>query len=275
MFFWIFISYLFGRYLNLKLENKFFNIKSLLSTTFTIIFSCIFYYSFLYDQSLFNNFSEVQINPYLMIVKIGLLSHLFQFTTKYIYNKYTNKYEKFVFIGSEKTAKILKNEIKLSKLLLKIKFKRKYLENYNSINFDKFDGVICEDKKQLIKFRNYFKNKSIFNFNVIDVEYFFEKYLQRFPPSLLYICKNNHFNSISSKNHFQFILKRIGDLIFSSLLLIIFSPVMILVSIVICLVDKRANILWQIRSGKGGKTFRITKFRTMCLNIRIMVQCGL
>lgn len=67
------------------------------------------------------------------------------------------------------------------------------------------------------------------------------------------------------------ILKRTIDVILSIILLIVFSPVMLLTAIIIKLTSpgpvlvEKSNIHMQ-RIGKGGKIFRLYKFRSMSVN---------
>lgn len=58
-------------------------------------------------------------------------------------------------------------------------------------------------------------------------------------------------------------LKRIVDLILSLLILIIFSPLIIIISLVIWYKLGLPVLFGQIRPGKNGKPFKIIKFRTM------------
>lgn len=58
-------------------------------------------------------------------------------------------------------------------------------------------------------------------------------------------------------------MKRFFDLIFSSLGLLIFSPLFLLVAILIKLDSKGPVFFRQKRVGKNGKIFKIYKFRTM------------
>lgn len=62
-------------------------------------------------------------------------------------------------------------------------------------------------------------------------------------------------------------IKRIFDLVFSILFLLFFSPLLLLVSLLIFLTD-RGNIFVKdpLRYGLGGKEFRMFKFRTMVPN---------
>ncbi len=63
---------------------------------------------------------------------------------------------------------------------------------------------------------------------------------------------------------YQRVAKRILDLIFSSLLLIITSPLMLIATLASLIVEGRPVIYCQDRVGKKGKVFSIIKLRTMC-----------
>lgn len=59
------------------------------------------------------------------------------------------------------------------------------------------------------------------------------------------------------------VLKRVVDLVVSSLALIVFSPLLLAIAIVVKL-DSRGPVFYSAeRIGKKGRTFRCTKFRTM------------
>ena len=60
-------------------------------------------------------------------------------------------------------------------------------------------------------------------------------------------------------------IKRILDIIFAFLALIILSPVMAAVAVIIKLTSKGPVIFKQQRLGLGGKVFTIYKFRSMCV----------
>lgn len=64
----------------------------------------------------------------------------------------------------------------------------------------------------------------------------------------------------------QFILKRIMDIILSTIGIIILSPLFIILSIWIKLDSKGPAVFKQIRVGLNGEDFTIYKFRTMIVN---------
>ncbi len=58
-------------------------------------------------------------------------------------------------------------------------------------------------------------------------------------------------------------IKRIIDIVVSAIALIVLSPICILVSIMIKLIDKNPILYTQDRTGLHGKNFKIYKFTTM------------
>lgn len=64
-----------------------------------------------------------------------------------------------------------------------------------------------------------------------------------------------------------FILKRISDVIFSSIVIVVFLSWMIPIIGMLILLDSRGPVFFvQRRVGRGGKTFLCLKFRTMVIN---------
>ncbi|WP_235957351.1 sugar transferase [Parvibacter caecicola] len=67
-----------------------------------------------------------------------------------------------------------------------------------------------------------------------------------------------------SKKRRQLIVKRIFDVVFSALLLVILSPVFLILAIAIKVDSPGPVFFRQERVTQYGRTFRIFKFRTMC-----------
>ncbi|HQM02985.1 MAG TPA: sugar transferase [Ruminococcus flavefaciens] len=75
----------------------------------------------------------------------------------------------------------------------------------------------------------------------------------------------NH-TSVHNRKFWYSIIKRIGDVFFSLLALVLLSPFLIIVSILIFLEDRHNPFYVQDRVGLNGRIFRIYKFRTMRVN---------
>lgn len=71
---------------------------------------------------------------------------------------------------------------------------------------------------------------------------------------------------LHSKRYY-WILRRAQDIIFSSMALIVLSPVMAAVALAVYLDDPKGSpIFSQIRCGRNGKPFKFYKFRSMCVD---------
>src|SRR5262245_5459337 len=60
--------------------------------------------------------------------------------------------------------------------------------------------------------------------------------------------------------------KRLMDVILSGIILFALAPIMALIAALIRLDSPGAILFQQLRVGKGGRTFKILKFRTMVLD---------
>lgn len=63
------------------------------------------------------------------------------------------------------------------------------------------------------------------------------------------------------------VLRRAQDIVFSSIALVVLSPVMLLVALAVYIDDPKGSpIFSQIRCGRNGKPFKFYKFRSMCVD---------
>ena len=85
-------------------------------------------------------------------------------------------------------------------------------------------------------------------------------------PEFLKNDKVKEYYSILSKKKISLMIKRILDIFFALLILIILSPLMIIIAICIKIDSKGPVFYKQERVTIYNKTFRIFKFRTMCSN---------
>lgn len=65
-------------------------------------------------------------------------------------------------------------------------------------------------------------------------------------------------------------IKRLIDIILSIIMIIVFMPIMLIVSIMIKIDSEGTIIFKQLRVGKNGEAFNIFKFRTMIVNAEKM-----
>ncbi len=69
----------------------------------------------------------------------------------------------------------------------------------------------------------------------------------------------------TTKNAYRF-FKRLFDIIFSALMLLGLSPVLLVLTVIVAIDTKGSPFFTQLRMGQGGKPFRIYKFRSMSVN---------
>lgn len=70
---------------------------------------------------------------------------------------------------------------------------------------------------------------------------------------------------LPKRRGYEFV-KRLSDLLLSIIALIILSPVMIVIAVVIFFGDFHSPFFVQTRLTKGGKEFKMVKFRSMCVD---------
>ena len=83
---------------------------------------------------------------------------------------------------------------------------------------------------------------------------------------------NNDIKTEVNKKTVYLKVKRIIDILISSLGLIILSPIFLLLAIIIKIDSKGPVFFAHIRVGKNGKKFKMYKFRTMCDNAQKMIR---
>lgn len=78
--------------------------------------------------------------------------------------------------------------------------------------------------------------------------------------------------NINRKYVYHF-LKRLMDILGSSVGLIVLSPIFIIIAIAIKIEDEKGPVFFsQIRIGKDGKKFKMYKFRSMCVDAEIKLK---
>lgn len=80
------------------------------------------------------------------------------------------------------------------------------------------------------------------------------------------IVSPEEIDEILKKRKIQLVLKRFFDIVVSFIGILILLPIFLIIAIVIKLSSKGPVFFRQVRVGKGGKEFRIFKFRTMVVD---------
>lgn len=79
-------------------------------------------------------------------------------------------------------------------------------------------------------------------------------------------------SKLKHKKHFYLIIKRIFDILLSTIGLLILWPLFIIIGILIKIDSKGPIFLRQIRIGKNGKSIKIYKFRSMIDNAEAILD---
>jgi len=156
------------------------------------------------------------------------------------------------------------------------KFKHSRFSNYKIIerpeifNFESMKEIVEREKENiLIVFPKLSGQDSIIDFvykliplevDLISIVDFYEMIMLRIPIDQL---EENWFISNIDSKKFYKLIKRFIDISCSLLLIVLFSPLLLAISLLIFLSGKKAIIYAQKRSGKNNKPFILYKFKTM------------
>ena len=263
--FWIFISYLRGRYSHLKIRNSFknyilkFRELIIISTILSLTLFCLKIINvdlYLYSKNLPLIFS--------IFISLSMLNELL--INKFIKLILPFKFEKIFFLGSN-------NDLEQIKSIL-----RNY-EYRNKINFDAIEAnydlseipdkliiskenELCNESKLL---KHFLKN----GVQIFTKYSWFEYELNCLPVDLLdseeILYSKNFFN----KKDFEFKIKRVGDILISSILIFFSSPIILICGILIWITDRGPIFYKQQREGLFREELNIYKLRTMVVNAEV------
>ncbi|MGE4465997.1 exopolysaccharide biosynthesis polyprenyl glycosylphosphotransferase [Sphaerochaeta sp.] len=238
--------------------------KYLLScVTFLLSFSIviIFLQYILFDRVDIQRLKLFSINLHILIyfyLRLFIIKKLLKDTVRYIFivkNQYSSELETII---AEKTAK-LKNWIYqgATNAELICNIVKKQNSESNIILISDLSHYNEAEQKIILELK-------IGGHLVHTYADFSEIYMNRIPVENIndeWLILSRGFDSIFQNNYTR--LKRISDIIFSIVGLILASPLVIMATIAIKLDSRGSVIFSQIRSGKDGKPFTIYKLRTM------------
>ena len=258
IFTWILISYITGRYYVISYKNKQF-LKLILEDIYRILLTIIFI-SFI--TLLFISIPHITnniINLYYFF-NVIILSIVVQFIYHYLIKLRSDKYRgKWIFIGSHEKFLEINKKLNNQNRVLNIKFLDIKNAKFNQNETEYFEGVITDNSY------NNFENIKTKNSDIITICEWFEKVLHKIPSDYL---STKDLNSTTQKYFVkrEKLMKRLADIFVSTLILISSIPLLVIISLIIKLEDGGPIFYSQIRTGKKGKLFKITKLRTMNIN---------
>ena len=260
--FWIFISYLRGRYSRFKIRNSFKN--------YILKFRELIIISIILSLTLFC-LKIINVDLYLYSKNLPFIFSIFislSMLNELLINKIINlilpyKFEKIFFLGSN-------NDLEQIKSIL-----RNY-EYRNKINFDAIeanydlseipDKLIISKENELSNESNLLKHFLKNGVQIFTKYSWFEYELNCLPVDLLDSEEVFYSKNFFNKKDFEFKIKRVGDILISSILIIFSSPIILICGILIWINDRGPIFYKQQREGLFREELNIYKLRTMVVN---------
>ena len=261
--FWIFLSYILGRYSEISKQNF---LKKLI-----LEFKNIFLINSVIIISLFitkiiglNNIFDSKNIPNILFI-LNLFSFLKEIVMYQFFDAiFAKSFIKILFLGEKSELLKLKKILKDYSYKKIVKFKMIYPDLNSKIIPDQ---LIISNKYEL----NYENEQLIQNFlskgvQVFSIKKWFEFELNCLPVELMDSESFINSSIFSNNKDIEIRIKRTADIIVSLLLLIITSPIILISSIIIWLTDRGPVIYKQTREGIFGQNIYIYKLRSMIIN---------
>ena len=239
---WLVICYVIGLYNNYfdRLFRYSFNFLDLLKNLYKTFLSCLIQIGLYFFFMVFtaNYFESIKFYHFVdFSITLAITSFIFRF----IYKKYLKVFlhkKNWIVFSDKKLFESIKNELKMHNINSHQLFFYDKKENKN-MDFNIVSGLIISgnqfDDQFLRKFKNILsllKGVSIFTINE-----WCGLVLNRYPVKILPKESEYKLFLSSLRTNYSFRIKRIGDLIFGSLLLIFTLPISIIVALLIKLND--------------------------------------
>ncbi len=270
--FWIIGSYILGRYVKIKVINYGLFINSIISTIILFILCNVIYFFvnlffplLIFSNLINQNFFSVKLSSTFIKISfyIAIISLLYQSFFNILYYKINHNKNNWIFLGTY---------YKYKKILKELKFKEKQInlkilsidQNIYDYDLKNVRGIIIEDYQKIsnLNIDKIFELKTR-GLKIESLLSWFEREFQRIPTDML----KNKYHLItrikSLEDNYQLRFKRITDIVFSLILLLMTFPLCLLISLLIFLEDNGPIFYTQVRTGQNGKRITITKFRSM------------
>ena len=257
--FWILISYSMGCYSTRNINSIEILKRHIKKITIFTLFIFIVY--LIYKFLKFQNFNNINYIPFQIIT----VSFLFQIILNKIIVQNFEKEKLSLFIGNKLSFNQIKKELNNSRINANLIF---YDSNFDLVTDKDFEGLVIDDNfylsSNLEKKLKYKVSKS--RFKVLSKLNWTLYILQRIPNVV--INDNTTLKTIRKfeLQKFELGIKRVGDIIFSGILILVTFPIVSLAILFIKLEDKGPIFYSQIRTGFKSKKIRIWKLRTMYAN---------
>ena len=262
---WSLTSYIFGRYVSgaeggAKSDTWNFVGKQLIGTgtVLLITLGITVVHNWLFNQ----NPVEASFRSFLVpfLVSLTLVSPIVQLAISRLSAiRDRDGNSTWMYVGTDLGFQRLQVMLKWSRVQVRTEHVRP--ENLSKIMSDRYIvDRFCGQPPDVLKILSKYQSKGSL---VLSLLAWCEVFLQRFPSELLSEEEllAGRFSII--KGNFQTRLKRVGDIVVSTSLLIITSPLVLIAGLLIKLSDRGPILYSQVRTGLYGNPFRIWKLRTM------------
>ena len=264
---WVLSSYVIGRYQISKPSFVVHLFTNIFSSLFCLLLLLSSQALFLWSFSLFYPVSPLPYKSFPPFLLYAFLSSILQFLLAFLFSYVAKRNSNWLCFVPQKVIDKLNTNLewcRLSASLIKIDDivsvkDIAYYHNYAGLLIYSFHDLPLSTQEYIL----FLKNNGI---PVLSINSWCEQVLQRFPPDLLSVADLLCWESSFAKGTIELRLKRLGDVLFSFLLLVSSFPFLLLVGFLIFLQDGGPVFYSQLRSGLNGSTFRIYKFRTMKVN---------
>ena len=263
--FWIFISYLRGRYSQIKTRNslKDYILKFRELIIISIILSLTLFFLKIINIDLYLYSKNL---PFIFSIFITL-----SMLNEILINKIINliipyKFEKIFILGT-------RNDLDQMESILN------YYNYRNKINFEVIqanydlkeipDKLIISNDNELSNESKLLKHFLKNGVQVFTKYSWFEYELNCLPVDLLDSEEIFYSKNFFNKKDFEFKVKRVGDILVSLILMILASPIILLCGLLIWLNDRGPIFYKQQREGLFREELNIYKLRTMVVNAEV------
>lgn len=262
---WVLSSYVLGRYEGVNCiqgPTGVSIVQSVVQTALvlSISLSGMLTYLWLFKSNGGNLVFRSILIPYLSL--LGLVSLLLQTLLSTWVRTRPAENKQWKFLGNIKTYQRLSHHLKWSRMPAGLEY-----WSYSMLNETELKLLVVENISSLpVNIIKHLLELQQQGCKIISRQEWCESILQRFPSEFLNDEDLLRGKFTLPQGTFQTRLKRLGDVLLSTLLLVITSPIVMISAVMIKIEDRGPIFYSQIRSGLDGKPYIVFKLRSMRLD---------
>tara|TARA_Y100001968_G_scaffold234487_1_gene217604 strand:+ start:2487 stop:3842 length:1356 start_codon:yes stop_codon:yes gene_type:complete len=262
---WVLSSYVMGRYSFKEKRKSYTMLKQVIFSIFSYLICTIFYLII----NFFNPDPIITSNNTLLIIilSFGLVVTSPIIQIKFFAKNNFESLEKWFYIGESDSFKYLSDFLESKKINIKIDKLDLIYNDWSRLQEQNIKGIVIENINNIDPI--YYKKILELKFKgleILSAMNWSERVLECFPSKLIkdkYLILDGF---SFPKGSLELRIKRLGDFLLALFLIFSTFPLVIISSIFIYLEDRGPIFYSQIRTGYGGKLFRIYKLRSMRVN---------